>query len=86
MSIAGVFVLSRTFKRDARWRASWPWSLALAFTTLVAFIMFAISEGAWIGLIQRIFLGTVFSWQMLVAFRIRSISKGASAEDPSRVR
>ena len=86
LSIAGVFVLSRTFKRDARWRAFWPWSLALAFTAMVGFIMFAISEGAWIGLIQRIFIGTVFLWQVLVAFRILSISKGASAEHPSRVR
>jgi hypothetical protein len=86
LSIVGVFVLSRTFKRDARWRAFWPWSLALAFTALVGFIMLAISEGAWIGLIERIFLGTVFLWQVLVAFRIRSISKGASAEHPSRVR
>ena len=87
LGLAGVFVLSRTFKRDARWRAFWPWSLALAFAVLVGFIVLALSAGtAWIGLIQRIFNGTIILWLVLVAFRIRSISKGASTEHPSRVR
>src|ERR687898_242622 len=74
LGLAGVFVLSRTFKRDARWRAFWPWSLALAFAVLVGFIVLALSAGtAWIGLIQRIFNGTIILWLVLVAFRIRSI-------------
>ena len=59
LGIAGMFVLSRAFKRDACWRAFWPWSSALAFTALVGFIITGVSEGAWIGLIQRIFIGTI---------------------------
>ena len=86
LGIAGMFVLSRTFKRDARWRAFWPLSLVLAFAALVGFIVAVPSEGPWVGLIQRIFIGTIILWQVLVAFRLRSIAKGASAEQPSRVR
>ena len=84
--IAGMFVLSRTFKRDARWRAFWLLSLLLAFAALVGFIVAVPSEGPWVGLIQRIFIGTIILWQVLVAFRLRSIAKDASAEQPSRVR
>ena len=84
--IAGMFVLSRTFKRDARWRAFWPLSLELAVAALVAFIVSVPSHGPWVGLIQRIFIGTIILWQVLVAFRLRSIARGASAEQPPRVR
>jgi hypothetical protein len=84
--IAGMFVLSRTFKRDARWQALWPWSLVLALATLIGVIVAAPSEGAWVGLIQRIYIGTIIMWQVLVAFWLRSIAKGASAEQPPRVR
>jgi hypothetical membrane protein len=45
--IAGMFVLSRTFKRDARWRAFWPLSLVPAVATLVGF--FLQSELPWVG-------------------------------------
>ena len=84
--IAGMFVLSRTFKRDARWRAFWPLSLVLAVAALAAFIVSVPSHGPWVGLIQRIFIGTIILWQVLVAFRLRSIARGASAEQPPRVR
>jgi hypothetical protein len=86
LGIAGMFVLSRTFKRDARWRGFWPWSLVLALAALVGFIVLVPSEGAWVGLYQRIYVGTIILWEVLVAFRLRSIAKGASAEQPSRVR
>jgi hypothetical membrane protein len=82
--IAGMFVLSRTFKRDARWRAFWPWSLVLAVAALVGF--FLQSEVPWVGLSQRIFVGTITLWLVLVAFRLRSIAKAASAVQPPRVR
>jgi hypothetical protein len=84
--IAGMFVLSRTFKRDARWQAVWPWSLVLALATLIGVIVAAPSEGPWVGLIQRTYIGTIIIWQVLVAFWLRSIAKGASAEQPPRVR
>jgi hypothetical membrane protein len=84
--IAGMFVLSRTFKRDARWQAVWPWSLVLALATLIGVIVAEPSEGLWVGLIQRTYIGTIIIWQVLVAFWLRSIAKGASAEQPPRVR
>lgn len=84
--IAGMFVLSRTFKRDARWQAVWPWSLVLALATLIGVIVAAPSEGPLVGLIQRTYIGTIIIWQVLVAFWLRSIGKGASAEQPPRVR
>jgi hypothetical membrane protein len=81
--IAGMFVLSRTFERDARWQAFWPWSLMLAVAALVGF--FLLNEVLWVGLTQRIFVGTILLWLVLVAFWLRSIAKGASAEQPPRV-
>ncbi len=84
--IAGMFVLSRTFKRDARWQAFWPWSLVLAVAALIGVIVAAPIEGPWVGLIQRSYIGPIILWLALVAFRLRSIAKGASAEQPPRVR
>ena len=81
--IVGMFVLSRTFKRNARWQAFWPWSLVLAVIAPVGF--FLQSELPWVGLSQRIFVGTITLWLVLVAFRLRSIAKAASAEQPPRV-
>jgi hypothetical protein len=83
--IAGMFVLLRTFKRNARWQALWLWSLVLALATLIGVIVAAPSEGAWVGLIQRTYIGTIIMWQVLLAFWLRSIDKGASAEQPARV-
>lgn len=82
--IAGMFVLSRIFKRDARWRPYWPVSLVLSFAALIGF--FLQNEGPWVGLSQRTFIGTVLLWQVLVAFWLRSIARGASAVQPPRVR
>jgi hypothetical protein len=84
--IVGMFVLSRTFKRDARWQAVWPWSLVLALAALIGVIVATPSEGPWVGLIQRTYIGTIILWQVLVAFWLRCIAKGASAEQPPRVR
>jgi hypothetical protein len=82
--IAAMFVLSRTFKRHTRWQAFWPWTLVLAVIALVGF--FGQSAGPWVGVSQRIFVGTITLWLVLVAFWLRSIAKGASAEQPPRVR
>jgi hypothetical protein len=57
--------------------------LVLAVIALVGF--FLQSELPWVGLSQRIFVGTITLWLVLVAFRIRSLAKAASAEQPPRV-
>jgi hypothetical protein len=72
--IAGMFVLTRTFKRDVRWRAFWPASLVLAFAALVVF--FAQGGGPWVGLYQRMLVGTITLWLALIAFRLFSIARG----------
>jgi hypothetical protein len=82
--ISCMFVLSRTFKRDARWRSFWPYSLVLAFTALMTF--FLNGDGRWTGLYQRAFIGTILSWLVLAAIWLRSIasesveSKGVTDE------
>ena len=55
----------------------------LAVIALVGF--FLQSELPWVGLSQRTFVGTITLWLVLVAFRIRSLAKAASAEQPPRV-
>lgn len=74
--IAGMFVLSRTFKRDIRWRSFWPVSLVLAFAAFVTF--FLVSDGQWIGLYQRIFIGTIVLWLILAAIHLRSIARSVT--------
>ena len=83
-AILGMFVLKRTFKRDARWGSYWRLSLSLAVAALVAF--FLPSEGAWTGVFQRIFVGIIIAWMVLAALRLRSLAGDASTQKPLRVR
>lgn len=76
-AIAGMFVLSWTFKRDTRWRALWPVCLALAFAALIS--IFLQDQGPWVGLYQRIFVGTITLWLIVVALRLRSLANDAAA-------
>ena len=83
-AVLGMFVLTRTFKRDARWGSYWRLSLALAVAALVAF--FLPSEGAWTGIFQRIFVGIIIAWMVLAALRLRSLAGDAPTQKPPRVR
>lgn len=87
--IAGMFVLSKTFKRDARWRSFWPFSLALAFAALAIFsalFFLPVPNGnQWAGLYQRVFVGTIVSWLLLAAIRLRSIAAAPSTQQASQV-
>ena len=40
-------------------------------------------EGSWVGLYQRMLVGTITLWLILVAFRLRSIA-GAAATNPGK--
>jgi hypothetical protein len=82
-AVLGMFVLTRTFKRDVRWQSYWVLSLVLALGALVAFFL---PSGQWPGIVQRIFLGVVIARMILAALRLRSIAGGASIQNPSRVR
>jgi len=83
-AVLGMFVLTRTFKRDARWASYWRSSLVLALVALAAF--FLPSEGEWAGIFQRIFVGVIIAWMVLAAGGLRSIAGGASTHRPSRVK
>ena len=89
--VPGILVLSRVFVREARWSSFYPLSLALGFATVVGIVdmitiatalaglreavgpMIRSFEG--LGLIQRVFVGTVVLWMMLAAARLRSVAK-----------
>jgi len=83
-AVLGMFVLTRTFKRTAPWRSYWPSSLVLA---LVALVLFFLPGGDdWVGLFQRIFVGVIIVWVVLVALRLRSIAGGAQTQQPPGAR
>ena len=74
--IIGMFVLLRTFQLDSGWRSLFPW-LGL-FPAAALLLLFVQGEGPWVGLYQRLLIGAVAAWQIVVAVRIRTIA--ASAE------
>jgi hypothetical protein len=74
-AIIGMFVLTWTFARDARWRSLTLWS-GLFFSGALA-LFFGQSEGPWVGLLQRLLVLMIAAWQILVAVRIRSLAMAA---------
>lgn len=69
--IAGMFVLTWTFKRRAEWRSLTLWSALFAASALSLF--FAQTQGPLVGLMQRLLVTTIVVWLVLVAFGARSI-------------
>jgi uncharacterized membrane protein YoaK (UPF0700 family) len=78
-AVLGMFVLTRTFKRDVRWQSYWVLSLVLALGALVAFFL---PSGQWPGIVQRIFLGVVIAWMILAALRLSSIAGVPRSKTP----
>lgn len=76
---AAMFVLTRTFKRKARWRTFWPVSLALALAEPIVF--FVQGEGPWVGLYRQMLVGMITLRPILGAFRLRPLA-GAAATGP----
>ncbi len=76
--VVAMFVLSRTFKQSARWRSLRSVGLVLALAALAAF--FLPSGGEWAGLFQRVFVGIVISWMVIVAIRLRSAGSGPTVK------
>jgi hypothetical protein len=81
--VAGILVLSKTFKRDNRWHSVSSWSLGLglvALATLLTLFVVLWSKAifgwpTWGGAIERVFFGTVILWLVLAALQLRSIAK-----------
>ena len=71
-AIVGMFILTWTFARDARWRSLVVWSSLFAGAALA--LLFVQSEGPWVGLMQRLLVSAISVWLILVALRVRSIA------------
>lgn len=70
--IIAMFVLTRTFRLDDRWRPLTPWIVLLPAAALS--LLFVQSEGPWVGLMQRLLVGVISVWMIIVAIRIRVIA------------
>lgn len=80
--IVGMFILTWTFARDARWRSLVVWSSLLAGAALS--LLMAQAEGPWVGLLQRLLITAISGWLTLVALRVRRIA--SAPETVARVR
>ena len=69
--VVAMFVLTRTFTRDLRWRPFPRWTLLLPAGALVLALLQA--QGPLVGLTQRLQVAMVSAWLILVALKVRSI-------------
>jgi hypothetical protein len=70
--IVAMFIFTRTFALDPRWRSLTPW-IVLAPTSALS-LLFVQSEGPWVGLMQRLMVGAIAAWIVIVALRVRSLA------------
>jgi Protein of unknown function (DUF998) len=69
--IVGMFVLTRTFTRDDRWRSFSRWAVLFPVGALT--LIFLQTQGPLVGLMQRLQVAMVSAWLILAAFKVRSI-------------
>ena len=90
--IAAMFIFTRTFALEPRWRVLSPWIVLFPASALS--LLFVQSEGPWVGLMQRLMVGVIAAWIIIVAIRVRAIAAsgetGASeqryySESPQRI-
>ncbi len=90
---AGMLLLSWVFAREVRWASFYPLSLALGVGALVGLTdMVTVHSGIeslieavgpmargffGLGILQRVFVGTLVLWMMLAAVRLRSLDKSS---------
>lgn len=72
--IIAMFVLFRTFLLDARWRPLTPWIVLLP--TAAFSLFFVQGEGPWVGLMQRLMVGVISAWIVIVALRVQALAAG----------
>ena len=72
--IVAMFVLFRTFLLDARWRPLTPWIVLLPCAAFSLF--FGQGEGPWVGLLQRLMVGVISAWIIIVALRVQALAAG----------
>lgn len=77
----GMFILTRTFLSDPRWRSLSRW-MAL-FPAGALSLLIVQSQGPWVGLMQRLLVAVIAGWIIVVALRIRAIVATAEASAPT---
>jgi hypothetical protein len=83
----GMILLSLAMGKDERWRSFRPPALVVAFAVVLTVILTIVGSNIGLfGVTQRIANATQLLWILLVALRLRSISQGPLARQPSRVR
>lgn len=70
--VVAMFILSRTFLLDPRWRSLFPWVVLQPGAALA--LMFVQQEGPRVGLMQRLMVGVIAAWIIAVGFRVRAIA------------
>ena len=77
--IIAMGVFTRTFALDCRWRSLMPWLVLLP--TSAFSLLLGQSEGPRTGLMQRLMVGVIAAWIVVVAVRIRVIVASAETGD-----
>jgi hypothetical protein len=84
----GVILLSLGMGKDERWRSLRLPALALASVIVLTVIltMVGFNVGIGFGVTQRLSNVAVILWMLVVSLHLRSVARGALAQQPSRVR
>lgn len=78
--IIAMFVLFRTFSLDPRW---WPLTPWIILCPCAAFsLMLGQAEGPWVGLLQRLLVGVIAAWIVIVALRVHTLASGERGTPP----
>lgn len=78
--LAGILTLTAAFGRAAAWRSLRPLSLVLGLAALGAFVVSgAAQDASWWGASQRIFVGLVLLWLLIIADRLRTRGSARAA-------
>lgn len=70
--VTAMFVLTRTFRLNPRWKSLSPW--IVLFPAAALLLLFVQSEGPWVGIMQRLLVGVIAAWIVLVAIRVRALA------------
>ena len=76
--IVAMFIFVRTFALEPRWRSLTPWIVLLPASALS--LMFVQSQGPWVGIMQRLMVGVISAWMVIVAVRVRAIAASGAAD------
>lgn len=71
-----LLLISKSMKRDIRWKKYWAYTLATNICTMLCsfLLIFSVLEG-WIGLVQRFGMGIPLLWMMITAIRLLRLKK-----------